>query len=145
MNPFYQQMGFNKNFGNNNFNSFPYNNNFNNAQNMTISINDFREIEKLGEGNFGSVHKVQYKDGNIYALKKIKQEKFQGKDKAMQEKDFYREKKILYALTEKNCPNIVRLYGDFEDQNYRYLIMEYAEGQSLADIIKDCSDKNIKL
>ena len=145
MNPFYQQMGFNKNFGNNNFNSFPYNNNFNNAQNMTISINDFREIEKLGEGNFGSVHKVQYKDGNIYALKKIKQEKFQGKDKAMQEKDFYREKKILYALTEKKCPNIVQLYRDFEDQNYRYLIMEYVEGQSLADIIKDCSDKNIKL
>jgi serine/threonine protein kinase len=137
MNPFYQQIGFNQNFGNNNFN---------NAQNISsISINDFREIEKLGEGNFGSVHKVQYKNGNIYALKKIKQEKFQGKDKAMQEKDFYREKKILYALTEKKCPNIVQLYGDFVDQNYRYLIMEYAEGQSLSDIIKDCSNKNIKL
>ena len=137
MNPFYQQIGFNQNFGNNNFN---------NAQNISsISINDFREIEKLGEGNFGSVHKVQYKNGNIYALKKIKQEKFQGKDKAMQEKDFYREKKILYSLTEKKCPNIVQLYGDFVDQNYRYLIMEYAEGQSLSDIIKDCSNKNIKL
>ena len=57
MNPFYQQIGFNQNFGNNNFN---------NAQNISsISINDFREIKKLGEGNFGSVHKVQYKNGNI--------------------------------------------------------------------------------
>ena len=133
--PFNQQIGFNPNFVNNNFNNI----------NPSFSINDFKEIEKLGEGQFGSVHKVQHRNGNIFALKKLKQEKFKGKHKETQEKDFYREKKILYALTAKNCQNIVQLYGDFDDQNYRYLVMEYVEGKSLKDLINECSKKKTKL
>ena len=135
--PFNQQVGFNQNFGNNNFN--------NNQIGSSFSINDFKEIEKLGEGKFGSVHKVQHLNGNIYALKKIKQEKFNGKNKVTQEKDFYREKQILYFLTAKQCQNIVQLYGDFEDQNFRYLVMEYVEGKSLEDLIVDCAKKKTKL
>ena len=133
--PFNQQIGFNPNFVNNSFNNI----------NPSFSINDFKEIEKLGEGQFGSVHKVQHRNGNIFALKKLKQEKFKGKHKETQEKDFYREKKILYALTAKNCQNIVQLYGDFDDQNYRYLVMEYVEGKSLKDLINECSKKKTKL
>ena len=144
--PFNQQTGFNQNFPNNNFNNMQNFNNLNTNQiNPSFSINDFKEIAKLGEGKFGSVHKVQHRNGNIYALKKIKQENFNGKNKAIQEKDFYREKQILYALTAKNCQNIVQLYGDFEDQNFRYLVMEYIEGKSLKDLIIDCANKGTKL
>ena len=36
-------------------------------------INDFQIIEKLGKGAFSSVYKVKrIKDGNTYALKKVK-------------------------------------------------------------------------
>ena len=35
--------------------------------------NDFIEVEKIGQGGFGTVYKARHKiDGNIYAIKKIK-------------------------------------------------------------------------
>ena len=39
-----------------------------------MSLSDFAMLAKIGEGAFSSVHKVRrISDGNIYALKKVKQ------------------------------------------------------------------------
>ena len=140
MNPFFQP-GINQG---NNFNNLPLNNNFNNNQTLSLySLNNFTEIKELGHGCFGCVLQVRdNSNGMIYALKKLKQEQFK---KGTAEKDFFREKSILYTLTAKKCPNIVKLYGDFQDQNYRYLVMEYVEGKSLAEIIKDCKNKQTRV
>ena len=108
-----------------NFHQNQANNNFQ----MPISVNDFDILETLGKGAHSVVSKVRYKKtGNIYAIKTLDQKIFQNNEKRI---DFLREKEILYELTQKNHPHIVKLYADFQDDNYIYLVFEYIEGISL--------------
>ena len=99
------------------------------------SLDDFIILGKLGSGYFGSVSKVQYKgDEKVYALKSISQEKFKMKENEALEIDYIREKHILYDLTKKNNPHIVKLYADFQDSKSRYLLMEFCEGTTLQNL-----------
>ena len=94
-----------------------------------ISFNDFNILEQLSNSSFSSVYKAIYKKtGQIYALKAKKQEIFKKKEKEI---DYLREKTILYDLTKNNYYHAVKLYGDFQDNNNRYLVMEFCEGISL--------------
>ena len=45
-----------------------------------------------------------------------------------------REKEILYELTKRNHPHIVKLYADFQDIDSRYLVFEFIEGISLNNL-----------
>ena len=100
-----------------------------------LSINDFTKLERLGHGAHGSVLKVKYKyNKKIYAIKEISQNRFKSKGKEIKEIDYLREKEILYDLSKKNNPHIVKLYADFQDSNYRYLVMEYCEGTILQNL-----------
>ena len=112
-------------------NSIMNNHNFKNP----ISINDFEIIIQLGKGNFAPVYKSKYKyTGNIYAVKFIEQSFFKSKQKKERELDFKREKAILYDLTKRDYPHTVKLYADFEDDNYRYLVLELLEGTYLNEL-----------
>ena len=103
-----------------------------------LSINDFETLETLGKGAHGCVIKARYKKNNfIYAVKEISQDLFNKNDKNVREKDYLREKTILYDLTNRNCQCVAKLYTDFQDLGYRYLVMEYCEGKSLADLTKN--------
>ena len=131
MNPNFMNM--NTNINNMNPNFMNMNTNFNNmntnSNNTRLTINDFVIIKRLGEGYFGAVDKVKYKkNGQIYALKSYEK----AKAKRGQEIDYYREKAILYDLTRRGYPTIVKLYGDFEDNIKRYLVMECVEGINLS-------------
>ena len=93
-----------------------------------VSLNDFQVICQLSRGCFGSVYKVQYKkNGQIYAMKQYNKKHISKNG----EIDFIREKSILYDITQKGYPNIVKLYADFEDNDTINLIMEYVEGITL--------------
>ena len=91
---------------------------------------DFEIIKELGMGTFGTVYLLSHKKKkDKYALKAI--------DKTIQdnleEKDnFNREIEIMYKL---NHPNIVKLYGHFEDEQYCYFIMQYIPNKSLYEIV----------
>jgi len=112
-------------------NSIMNNHNFKNP----ISINDFEIIIQLGKGNFAPVYKSKYKyTGNIYAVKFIEQSCFKSKQQKERELDFKREKAILYDLTKRDYPHTVKLYADFEDDNYRYLVLELLEGTYLNEL-----------
>ena len=107
----------------------------NHTFNHPISINDFEIIKELGNGAFGYVYKSKYKyTGNIYAVKFIKQSFFKSKQQKERELDFKREKAILYDLTKRDYPHTVKLYADFEDNNFRYLVMELLEGTYLYEL-----------
>ena len=94
-----------------------------------LQKDDFLILESLGGGAFGKVDKVKYRiTGKIYALKKINKSSINNYEK---EKDYLREKKILYDVTKKNFPYVVKLYADFEDNIYKYLVMEFSEGIGL--------------
>ena len=102
---------------------------------------DFDIIKELGVGNYGTVYLVSHKKTKAqYALKAIdKTEEENIKEKVV----FNREIEIMYKL---NHPNIVKLYGHFEEENYCYFIMQYIPNKSLFDLIPETGKKpNIKL
>ena len=104
-------------------------------------ITDFEFIEELGIGTFGKVDLVSHKITKAkYALKYIdKTEPENLEEKA----NFNREVEIMYKL---NHPNIVRLYGHFEDEKYCYFIMQYIPNRSVYELIANNGKKpNIKL
>ena len=118
--------------------------------NQQLSINDFIILGNLGEGKHGSVEKVKYlKDNQLYALKMIKQSSFINTktNQINQEKeiDYFREIYILKDLNNKiNLYKnyVIKFYGNFQDNNYRYLFVELVEGKSLDKLRKEHQEKN---
>ena len=103
--------------------------------------NDFEFIKELGTGSFGQVYLAKHKKTKaIYAIKSIdKQDPLNLEEKA----SFAREVEIMYKL---NHPNIVKLYGHFEDNNYCYFIMQYIPKRSVYEIIpRKGKQPNLKL
>ena len=97
-----------------------------------LTIYDFDVIKELGNGHFAHVYMSKYKyTGMFYAVKYIKQSNFKSQQREL---DFLREKEILYDLTKRGYPHTVKLYADFQDDNFRYLVMELLEGTLLQDL-----------
>ena len=91
---------------------------------------DFEYLKELGVGSFGQVYLVKHKKTKaIYAIKSIDKRD----DQNLEEKaNFSREVEIMYKL---NHPNIVKLYGHFEDSTYCYFIMQYIPKRSVYELI----------
>jgi aurora kinase len=83
-------------------------------------IEDFTLLKELGSGSFGRVLLAEHKRTKArYALKAIDKRL---KDN-IEEKDYFRrEMEIMYKI---DHPNIVKLFGHFEDNTYCYFLMEY--------------------
>ena len=93
-------------------------------------ISDFSLIKELGVGSFGRVLLVQHNKTHAqYAIKAIDK---RTKINIHEKKYFLREIEIMYRI---HHPNVVRLYGHFEDNSYCYLIMEYVEYGNLYSYI----------
>ena len=83
--------------------------------------------EKLGEGAYGSVYKVQQKATNyLRAVKAIKK-------KLVDSSEFYNEIEVLKAL---DHPNIIKLFDCYQDKSYYYMVEEYCSGGDLFDYIQ---------
>ena len=106
------------------------------------NITDFEIKKELGIGSYGKVYLVMHKKTKAeYALKMIdKLDKINQEDKAY----FNREIEIMYKL---NHPNIVKLYGHFEDNNYCYMLMQYIPNGDAFELIPKNGKKqnNMKL
>ena len=84
----------------------------------------------MGIGSYGKVYLVRHKKTKAeFALKIINK-----LDKINQEEKSYfnREIEIMYKL---NHPNIVKLYGHFEDNKNCYILMQYIPNGSAYDLI----------
>jgi serine/threonine protein kinase len=85
-----------------------------------LSINQFRLGKKLGSGRFGNVYLVEEKVTQcIYAIKTMNKLKIKEAD--MQDQVFWEIKLQMYM----NHPNILKLYGSFDDSKNIYLVLEY--------------------
>ena len=102
---------------------------------------DFNFIKELGIGSFGTVYLVSHKKTKAkYALKAIDK---RVPENLEEKESFNREVEIMYKL---NHPNIVKLYGHFEDEQFCYFIMQYIPNKSVFNIIpKNGQQPNIKL
>lgn len=77
------------------------------------TIEDFKIIQKLGEGSYSTVYKVVRKqDGKIYSLKKVRI--IEGLSDKERENSI-NEVRILASI--KNNPNVVRYFEAFMDQS----------------------------
>ena len=105
------------------------------------SIKDFDIIKQLGRGSFGQVHLASHKKTKAqYAIKSINK----NLPENLEEKaSFNREVEIMYKL---DHPNIVKLYGHFEDNDFCYFLMQYIPKRSVFELITHPGQKpNLKL
>ena len=101
-------------------------------------INDFNIIKELGSGAFGNVYLVEHiKTKAQFAIKAIDK---RNKSNLDEKPYFRREVEVMYKV---NHPNIVKLYGHFEDNNYCYFLMEYISKGNLYGLIPKDSKKRI--
>lgn len=74
-------------------------------------IDDFKKVKFLGEGKFGQVHLVFHmKTNSIFAMKQIKKDSIA---KNNMQDQLLMEIKMQFYL---NHPNILKLYGVFNDE-----------------------------
>ena len=93
-------------------------------------ISDFEIKKKLEAGSFGQVFLVTHKVTKAnYAIKVIDK---RNQTNIEQKTYFHREMEIMYKI---HHPNVVKLFGNFEDDNYCYLIMEYISKGNIYHLI----------
>ena len=93
-------------------------------------ITDFTISKELGSGSFGRVYLVTHKKTKVqYAIKAIDK-----RDKTnIEEKPYFRrEVEVMYKI---HHPNVVKLFGHFEDNHYCYFIMEYISKGNVYNLI----------
>ena len=93
-------------------------------------ISDFTIIKELGSGSFGHVYLVTHKKTKAqYAVKAIDK---RNKTNVEEKPYFRREVEVMYKI---HHPNVVKLYGHFEDNNYCYFVMEYISKGNIYGLI----------
>ena len=93
-------------------------------------ITDFTLLSEIGEGSFGRVLLVQHNLTQAqYAVKAIDK---RNKDNIDEKEYFRREAEIMYRI---HHPNVVKLFGHFEDNTYLYFIMEYMSGGNIYSLV----------
>ena len=96
-------------------------------------MNGFKILNKIGEGSFSTVLKVQRKkDGIIYALKKVKFSKLNEKEKS----NALNEIRILASINNKNIISYKEAFFDENDSSLD-IVMEYADKGDLFQLITE--------
>lgn len=100
---------------------------------MRQVIDQYKIDKLLGEGGFGKVWRGTHKKTKeVVAIKTIDiSESYKSADLIQQ---IYREAKILKQLSHRN---IIKLYQAFEIRKELHLIMEYAGGGELSDLVRE--------
>ena len=101
-------------------------------------ISDFEISVELGAGSFGHVYLVTHKTTKAkYAIKAIDK---RNKSNQNEKPYFRREIEVMYKI---HHPNVVKLYGHFEDNNYCYFIMEYIAKGNIYQLIPHDNKKRL--
>ena len=96
-------------------------------------MNGFQILNKIGEGSFSTVLKVQRKkDGIIYALKRVKFAKLSDKEKS----NALNEIRILASINNKNIISYKEAFFDENDSSLD-IVMEYANKGDLFQLITE--------
>ena len=96
----------------------------------SYKISDFTIVKQLGKGGFGKAYLARRNsDGIEVCLKEIPL------NRSISKQSIEREAKIMSEL---NNQYIIRYYGSFVESENFYIVMEYANEGSLADMITVC-------
>uniref|UniRef100_UPI00321FE46A serine/threonine protein kinase n=1 Tax=Thermogutta sp. TaxID=1962930 RepID=UPI00321FE46A len=97
-----------------------------------LVLGEYVILDRLGKGGMGVVFKARHRRmERVVALKTLSPQGMKDPDSVQR---FYREVKAAARLTH---PNIVTAYDAGEHEGIHYLVMEYVDGQDLANLVKD--------
>ena len=107
---------------------------------MADWIGPYKILEPLGYGAVGKVDKALAPDGTVVAVKTLFQQfTYEGE----YVKRFKQEARLAKKLSH---PNVVKILdvGEDDDGRRQYIVMEYVEGKTLAEIMtgRSCKDKS---
>src|SRR5437764_10961446 len=93
-------------------------------------------ISLAGRGGYGAVYKARDASfGNrLVAIKEMNQNTLNLQDRALAAEAFYHEALLLASLTH---PNLLRIYEQFTENGSSYLVMDFIEGETLNNLIKE--------
>ncbi|GHU12585.1 hypothetical protein FACS1894161_1140 [Spirochaetia bacterium] len=96
---------------------------------MKISIYDVQD-KPLGQGGMGKVYLGADNKGNLVAIKEMLAEYVTDSDLRAR---FHQEVKISSQMEH---PSIVKMYASFEENGNLYLVMEYIEGETIEQYVR---------
>lgn len=102
---------------------------------LRIATEGFSPVNKIGKGGFGSVYKGTLANGINVAIKVLSSESTQGA------KEFLSE---IAAISDIVHENLVKLYGACIEGDYRILVYNYLENNSLAQTLLGSNQSNIQ-
>ncbi|KAK8863605.1 hypothetical protein M9Y10_011293 [Tritrichomonas musculus] len=97
----------------------------------TLSKNGFVFLRPVGKGGFASVFLIFSNQYNLNFVVKVSDYKGSRKSNSQ---DF--DLTEINHLINLNHPNIINMYKYFTDDHYLYIVLEYCEGGSLDDLVK---------
>ncbi|MCB1813506.1 MAG: protein kinase, partial [Candidatus Competibacteraceae bacterium] len=101
---------------------------------MTLKIiaNKYEILAELGRGGMGRVYKVRHRELNkIYALKLLREHLVEDDNQVAR---FHSEARIMANLRQDH---IVQVFDIDRAGDQHFFVMEYIEGKTLADLIKE--------
>ncbi len=100
---------------------------------LKAATSEFSNVQKLGQGGFGSVYKGVLHDGTEIAVKKLDASSLQG------EREFQNEVSLIGHV---NSPHIVKLLGFCAEGKHRLLVYTFMANRSLQEVLfdEDCFD-----
>lgn len=97
-----------------------------------FTIGNYRVLERIGSGGMSSVFLCEHRRMRRRAAVKVLPVSLASDLSALER--FYREARAVAAL---DHPNIVRAYDIDQDNDLHFLVMEYIDGPSLQDMVKN--------
>ncbi|KAK1592812.1 hypothetical protein Q3G72_030767 [Acer saccharum] len=101
-------------------------------EDIVKATNNFDQMYCIGVGGSGKVYKAEFEDGNVFGIKKLNSQANVLEIDSI--KSFCNE---VAALTELRHQNIVKLHGFCAQGRHTFLVYEFMEKGSLAEILSN--------
>lgn len=108
------------------------------TSNKITHLGEFRLKRKLGAGGMGDVYLAEQESLDRKVAIKTLKKQFANDPKFVER--FYREAKAMAKL---DHPNVVRCYAVGEDHGFHYVAIEYVDGKSMQDWMKQLKQLSI--